>query len=317
MGRAPCCDKASVKKGPWSTEEDSKLKDYIEKFGTGGNWIALPQKAGLKRCGKSCRLRWLNYLRPNIKHGDFTDEEDRIICSLFASIGSRWSIIAAQLPGRTDNDIKNYWNTKLKKKLMAMSMTSQSQRKPPPFPPSHQTPSFPLSSLYKECPTYYTPTGSFSTFEPMSPVQLQPNVLNNDNATMATNSSFVHTPESLVSYMQYYPAKENFLMFGSGEPSCSSSDGSSSHISYGREIKQEDMTNFQGFGANNGYGGDLKFMLSHGKDVNQWSEKPSVYNFDKDLEDVKRLISSSSNNCCSDNLIDENKTEEKVMYYYY
>ncbi|KFK27303.1 hypothetical protein AALP_AA8G364900 [Arabis alpina] len=118
MGRAPCCDKANVKKGPWSPEEDVKLKDYIDKYGTGGNWIALPQKIGLKRCGKSCRLRWLNYLRPNIKHGGFSDEEDSIILSLYISIGSRWSIIAAQLPGRTDNDIKNYWNTKLKKKLL-------------------------------------------------------------------------------------------------------------------------------------------------------------------------------------------------------
>ncbi|OIW19441.1 hypothetical protein TanjilG_09461 [Lupinus angustifolius] len=118
MGRAPCCDKANVKKGPWSPEEDAALKDYIEKNGTGGNWIALPQKIGLKRCGKSCRLRWLNYLRPNIKHGGFTEEEDNIICSLYISIGSRWSIIAAQLSGRTDNDIKNYWNTRLKKKLL-------------------------------------------------------------------------------------------------------------------------------------------------------------------------------------------------------
>ncbi|PIN20542.1 Transcription factor, Myb superfamily [Handroanthus impetiginosus] len=118
MGRAPCCDKANVKKGPWSPEEDAKLKAYIEKYGTGGNWIALPQKIGLKRCGKSCRLRWLNYLRPNIKHGGFTEEEDNIICSLYISIGSRWSIIAAQLPGRTDNDIKNYWNTRLKKKIL-------------------------------------------------------------------------------------------------------------------------------------------------------------------------------------------------------
>ncbi|PIN01047.1 Transcription factor, Myb superfamily [Handroanthus impetiginosus] len=118
MGRAPCCDKANVKKGPWSPEEDAKLKAYIENYGTGGNWIALPQKIGLKRCGKSCRLRWLNYLRPNIKHGGFTEEEDNIICSLYISIGSRWSIIAAQLPGRTDNDIKNYWNTRLKKKLL-------------------------------------------------------------------------------------------------------------------------------------------------------------------------------------------------------
>ncbi|XP_075521276.1 myb-related protein 308-like [Primulina tabacum] len=126
MGRAPCCDKANVKKGPWSPEEDAKLKDFIEKSGTGGNWIALPQKAGLKRCGKSCRLRWLNYLRPNIKHGEFSDEEDRIIYTLYASIGSRWSVIAAQLPGRTDNDIKNYWNTKLKKKLIMGIVPSKS-----------------------------------------------------------------------------------------------------------------------------------------------------------------------------------------------
>ncbi|XP_031125746.1 transcription factor MYB36-like [Ipomoea triloba] len=117
MGRSPCCDKNNVKKGPWSAEEDAKLKAFIEQHGTGGNWIALPQKIGLKRCGKSCRLRWLNYLRPNLKHGGFSEEEDTIICSLYISIGSRWSIIAAQLPGRTDNDIKNYWNTKLKKKL--------------------------------------------------------------------------------------------------------------------------------------------------------------------------------------------------------
>ncbi|KAE9586864.1 hypothetical protein Lal_00004352 [Lupinus albus] len=127
MGRAPCCDKANVKRGPWSPEEDAKLKSYIEKHGTGGNWIALPQKIGLKRCGKSCRLRWLNYLRPNIKHGGFTEEEDNIICSLYISIGSRWSVIAAQLPGRTDNDIKNYWNTRLKKKLLGKHRKEQQQ----------------------------------------------------------------------------------------------------------------------------------------------------------------------------------------------
>ncbi|CAL9157566.1 unnamed protein product [Musa hybrid cultivar] len=117
MGRSPCCDKATVKKGQWSPDEDAKLKSYIEQHGTGGSWIALPQKIGLKRCGKSCRLRWLNYLRPNIKHGGFSQEEDDIICSLYVSIGSRWSMMASQLPGRTDNDIKNYWNTRLKKKL--------------------------------------------------------------------------------------------------------------------------------------------------------------------------------------------------------
>uniref|UniRef100_A0ACD5VJS4 Uncharacterized protein n=1 Tax=Avena sativa TaxID=4498 RepID=A0ACD5VJS4_AVESA len=120
MGRAPCCDKASVKRGPWSPEEDELLRTYVRSHGAVGNWIALPHKAGLNRCGKSCRLRWLNYLRPDIKHGGYTEQEDLVICSLYNSIGSRWSIIASKLPGRTDNDVKNYWNTKLKKKAMAM-----------------------------------------------------------------------------------------------------------------------------------------------------------------------------------------------------
>ncbi|WOK92120.1 transcription factor MYB36-like [Canna indica] len=136
MGRAPCCDKANVKKGPWSPEEDAKLKAYIEEHGTGGNWIALPQKIGLKRCGKSCRLRWLNYLRPNIKHGGFSEEEDQIILGLYVSIGSRWSIIAAQLPGRTDNDIKNYWNTRLKKKILGKRSGDHSLRRPQCLPPN-------------------------------------------------------------------------------------------------------------------------------------------------------------------------------------
>ncbi|XP_027082805.1 uncharacterized protein [Coffea arabica] len=121
MGRTPCCDKTKVKRGPWSPEEDQILKKHLLDYGTGGNWITLPQKAGLKRCGKSCRLRWLNYLRPDIKHGPFTPEEDNLICTLYSKMGSRWSIIASQLRGRTDNDVKNHWNSKLKKKQMAAS----------------------------------------------------------------------------------------------------------------------------------------------------------------------------------------------------
>ncbi|XP_047320319.1 transcription factor RAX3-like [Impatiens glandulifera] len=138
MGRAPCCDKTKVKKGPWSPEEDATLKNYIHNYGTGGNWITLPHKSGLKRCGKSCRLRWLNYLRPDIKHGGFNEEEDNIICSLYTKLGSRWSIIASQLSGRTDNDVKNYWNTKLKKKYISM----QNNEVKPSSYTSEQNPNF-------------------------------------------------------------------------------------------------------------------------------------------------------------------------------
>ncbi|WVZ56620.1 hypothetical protein U9M48_007117 [Paspalum notatum var. saurae] len=116
MGRPPCCDKANVKKGPWTPEEDAKLLAYTSTHGT-GNWTNVPQRAGLKRCGKSCRLRYTNYLRPNLKHENFTQEEEDLIVTLHAMLGSRWSLIANQLPGRTDNDVKNYWNTKLSKKL--------------------------------------------------------------------------------------------------------------------------------------------------------------------------------------------------------
>ncbi|KAL3341631.1 hypothetical protein AABB24_025922 [Solanum stoloniferum] len=121
MGRPPCCDKANVKRGPWTAEEDAKILAYVATHGI-GNWTLVPQKAGLNRCGKSCRLRWTNYLRPDLKHDNFTPQEEDCILELHKTIGSRWSLIAKQLPGRTDNDVKNYWNTKLKKKLVNMGI---------------------------------------------------------------------------------------------------------------------------------------------------------------------------------------------------
>ncbi|KAJ7945873.1 Transcription factor Myb [Quillaja saponaria] len=104
------------KKGLWTMEEDKILMDYINKHGK-GKWNRIAKVAGLKRCGKSCRLRWMNYLSPSIKHGDFTEEEDDLIIRLHNLIGNRWSLIAGRIPGRTDNQVKNHWNTHLSKKL--------------------------------------------------------------------------------------------------------------------------------------------------------------------------------------------------------
>ncbi|KAJ0967302.1 hypothetical protein J5N97_024219 [Dioscorea zingiberensis] len=289
MGRAPCCDKANVKKGPWSPEEDTKLKEFIENHGTGGNWIALPHKAGLKRCGKSCRLRWLNYLRPNIKHGEFSAEEDRIICTLFANIGSRWSIIAAQLPGRTDNDIKNYWNTKLKKKLLGFT---SSKRKPIQHQQQQQEqflqPSFEIS------------TGN-STL-PSSSCQ-------NNYYTAAAAAA------AAAAAKQEYQMKSsgNFLMFG-GETSCStSSDGSCSQISYDYNnigVLHEQIAYEHCF-----Y--DHKFMLGMGGEV------PIDYGY----EEIKELLGGNNNNTvtgCNDNIyaatgttrVGSFKVQEKFMYYH-
>ncbi|TYG77473.1 hypothetical protein ES288_D03G197700v1 [Gossypium darwinii] len=121
MGRQPCCDKLGVKKGPWTAEEDKKLINFIL---TNGQccWRAVPKLAGLRRCGKSCRLRWTNYLRPDLKRGLLSEAEEQLVIDLHSRLGNRWSKIAARLPGRTDNEIKNHWNTHIKKKLIKMGI---------------------------------------------------------------------------------------------------------------------------------------------------------------------------------------------------
>ncbi|KAG6750751.1 hypothetical protein POTOM_045261 [Populus tomentosa] len=133
----PCCGKVGIKRGPWTPEEDEILANYIKKDGE-GRWRTLPKRAGLLRCGKSCRLRWMNYLRPSVKRGRIAPDEEDLILRLHRLLGNRWSLIAGRIPGRTDNEIKNYWNTHLRKKLISQGIDPRTHKPLYPNPNSSE-----------------------------------------------------------------------------------------------------------------------------------------------------------------------------------
>ncbi|XP_047156568.1 MYB-like transcription factor EOBII [Vigna umbellata] len=128
MDKKPCNSTSShdpeVRKGPWTMEEDLILINYIANHGE-GVWNSLAKASGLKRTGKSCRLRWLNYLRPDVRRGNITTEEQLLIFELHSKWGNRWSKIAKHLPGRTDNEIKNFWRTRIQKHMKQAENSQQ------------------------------------------------------------------------------------------------------------------------------------------------------------------------------------------------
>ncbi|GLT29785.1 hypothetical protein SLA2020_046300 [Shorea laevis] len=190
MGRAPCCDKYNgLKKGPWTPEEDMKLINYIQIHGA-GNWCNLPKNAGLQRCGKSCRLRWTNYLRPDIKRGRFSFEEEETIIKLHSVLGNKWSAIAARLPGRTDNEIKNYWNTHIRKRLLRNGID--------PVTHSRRLDLLDLSSILNSTLCNQTLLSLSSLLGTQA--LLNPNLLRLVNTLLAINK--LENPETLLQYLQ-------------------------------------------------------------------------------------------------------------------
>ncbi|XP_024640738.2 LOW QUALITY PROTEIN: transcription factor MYB114 [Medicago truncatula] len=127
----------SLRKGAWTYEEDKLLKACIQKYGE-GKWHLVSQRAGLNRCRKSCRLRWVNYLCPNIKRESFAEDEVDMILRLHKLLGNRWSLIAARLPGRTANDVKNFWHTHLRKKVVSETKEKKEKEKPKETMKAHE-----------------------------------------------------------------------------------------------------------------------------------------------------------------------------------
>ncbi|KAH8965313.1 hypothetical protein BDL97_04G112000 [Sphagnum fallax] len=110
-----------LRKGPWMPEEDEILVDYVRQFGA-RDWSSIRSKGLLPRTGKSCRLRWVNKLKPDLKRSGckFAPEEEKLVVEMQAKLGNKWAKIASCLPGRTDNDVKNFWSTRQKRILRAL-----------------------------------------------------------------------------------------------------------------------------------------------------------------------------------------------------
>ncbi|KAJ8900635.1 hypothetical protein K2173_025412 [Erythroxylum novogranatense] len=199
MGRAPCCSKVGLHRGPWTPREDTLLTKYVQAHGE-GHWRSLPKNAGLLRCGKSCRLRWMNYLRPDIKRGNITPDEDDIIIRMHSLLGNRWSLIAGRLPGRTDNEIKNYWNTHLSKQLKNQGTVPNTRKKLPG--PTQRVPKRRKNDSAKKEDNNKKVNKSKTKVEPVKPKIHQPKPVRFTSLSLPRNDSFESNNLSTITSIQ-------------------------------------------------------------------------------------------------------------------
>ncbi|ESQ50055.1 hypothetical protein EUTSA_v10002011mg [Eutrema salsugineum] len=221
-------------KGPWTSAEDQLLIAYVDKHGD-GNWNAVQKHSGLSRCGKSCRLRWVNHLRPDLKKGAFTEKEEQRVIELHASMGNKWARMAAELPGRTDNEIKNFWNTRLKRlqrlglpiypdevREQAMNTAAHNGQNTDSLDAHHSQESLEPDSLeipevdfkylqLNNCSSYYqsmlrnVPTGNLMR---QRPCFFQPNMYNLTGSMYMPNRKRFREPETAIPFVGCYATNE-------------------------------------------------------------------------------------------------------------
>jgi ATP-dependent exoDNAse (exonuclease V) alpha subunit len=120
-------------RNPWTAEEDFAVNHLVAELGS-NNWALLAKRMAsqfhiVRRSGKQCRERWYNHLSPDVDKRPWTEEEDDVIVDLYKKVGKRWTTIANQLPGRTDNSVKNRFYSCLRRKIRKFSRKKNNQRK--------------------------------------------------------------------------------------------------------------------------------------------------------------------------------------------